>query len=471
MLRTTTRSQATLQFHLIALFISLLFINLGLRVFELGAPSLWSDEVLTHYRAEASIEESLRSIVKTIDQTPVYFMLMRLFPTHSEFLLRLPSALLGMIGTGVLMLVILWLYEDSRWALWVGLWVTFNPFHLWLSRTARVYALIFLLSVLLSYLFLQLLRGKRMWMAFTLTSLVAYLTHYSLMALPMVQLIILAKERSWPFARRWMMAQAMAVIPVFLWGVAVVLNFSPREPQWGAPPQLPDMGLTYWNLLIGYDGMFHWYLLPMILAVGVGVVRGVRRVETYWLVLATVPIFAVFILSITAIDVYIDRYFMVILPALMVILAAGWRDMSQDWQRVAMAGIAFSGAMIFFATLHRAWNEREDWRGVAAFVDYQTGDVVVVDRAVTLRAFEHYFLSPVEALQLSETDEPTKNQAARYWVIYRHPSEDIHRLGQMPPFDALYPNHSVISRWIQQQKMTLISFREFAGVTVLLYEP
>ncbi len=459
----------------------------ALRVWQLGAPSLWADEVMTEYRAQAPFWEATRNILKTIDQVPLYFWLLRLLPTGNEFLLRFPSVLAGMLGIALAMGVARRLYRSSKLALLVGGWLAFNPFHIWLSRTARAYTLIFVWAVLLSYLFLTLWRGKsrrRYWLAFTLASLGAYLTHYSLFALPFVQALMVgwALRRRWDFARRWALAQALAIVPVLVWLALMLLNYSPREPQWGKPPTLHDLALTLWNLAVGYPDGWRWYVLPGLLVAVVGSALALRTPKArarnaYWLLLM-LPLLLVFLVSNTPVNMYMDRYFMVVLPSLAFVIAAGWADAPRAAWRVALVAVVFSGVSNVVDTLQHDRHQREDWRGAAQYVaaSYRPDDYFVVDRAVTMTAFRRYFAderASAHVLQLSETELPPPPPEAvgqRFWVLYRAPEENVHQLLSLPRFDPFRAQDSVISQWLLPRLSYVVDYRAFDGVTVLLLD-
>ncbi|NDJ86708.1 MAG: hypothetical protein GYB66_12545 [Chloroflexi bacterium] len=459
-----------------------LVLGLTVRVWELGSTNLWADEILTEYRAEAPLLESLDNIIHTIDQTPFYFLMLRVFPVNNELLLRLPSALLGVAGILAVIIVVNQLWRDRYLALWAGVWLALNPYHIWLSRTARAYALIFLLSLLMSFYFLMLCRdpSRKRWLGFTIISMVAYVTHYSLLAIPFTQLLFLVLHWRKDLIQRWSLAQVVAVLPMFLWGVLVLLNLSPREPQWGAPPALDDLGLTFWNLTAGYDGGLYWYTLPGLTVAIVGVFLALYHQPNglslgYWGLLFFVPVILVFGMSIAFVDVYVDRYFMALLPGLVIMIAAGWSQASRSAQNLAMCGVVLTGAVTFVNTLEHNTNQREDWESATRFVEqhYAAQDFLVVDRKVTHTAFERYFDSAdsLAVWQLSETEAPAPEceGTCRYWVIYRHPYEDIHRLGAMPEFDPLEANPvSVTAIWLQERRPYVEEYRVFAGLAVVL---
>lgn len=468
--------------------VCILLAGFALRVWDLGKYSLWGDEVMTEYRVQAPLAASLQNILRTIDQTPLYYLALRIFPNGNEFLLRYPSSLVGVVGIGLMIGVTARLYHDARTALWAGTWLAFNPYHIWLSRTARAYSLMFLLSVLMSFLFLMLWHGycsRRYWLAFILVSMAAYMTHYSLLAVAGTQSVLLALH--WPqkktFARHWFVAQVWAVVPMAIWFLTMLLNLSAREPQWGARPWLEDIVLSLRNMTVGYDGPLQWYTVPG-LAVGIaGLTLAARTVNRrtitnlYWVVLLLAPILVVFFVSLFSVNVYVDRYFMGLFPGLVFLIAVGWASSTlRDW-RIALAAVMVTGAVTVGLSIRHNTIRREDWRGVAEYVaqKYQPGDIFVVDRAVTMTAFMRYFdadQSP-RMIQLSETDKviPPDEIGVRYWVIYRSPFEDVHRLGRMPGFDPFGLNRTITSRWLMQRLPYVVDFREFDGVTIVIVVP
>jgi hypothetical protein len=474
--------------HFMWLAIAILLASFALRVWDLGGASLWADEVMTEFRAQAPFMQAYDSILKTIDQVPFYFMVLRLMPTDNELLLRLPSALLGVLGTALVMFVTVRVYGNYSMALWAGIWLTFNPFHIWLSRMARAYSLVFILSLLVSYWFLALWNGRntrRAWFAFTLSSLIAYLTHYSLLALPFTQAILLAanfrSKRS--LFRRWILTQGIALSPMLVWLVLMLLNYTAREPQWGAPPRMNDLLLSLWSLTAGYSGSLTWYVVPGLIVAALGIIlylrtERVRTRDVYWFLLVALPMILVFSVSAwSPMNMYIDRYFMALLPAVTFVIAYGWSYLPRKVAIPAVAAIIITGTLSVTATVGDQGHQREDWRSAAAFVSdrYLPGDVFVVDRDVTLKSFERYFgeREGLQVLQLVEVDEaPTEQPVAqRYWVIYRNPAEDIHQVGVLPTFDPLVPNEtSAVSRWLQLRLDRVTEYQVFDGVSVLLVD-
>ncbi len=478
--------------------ILIMVVALLLRTWNLGGASLWTDEALTALRAEAPLQESLASIAAAGNQTPLYFWSLRLFPTSTDALLRLPSALMGLLGIALMIFMVVQLYQDREMALWAGALLAVNPFHVWLSRTARPYTMIFLLALLASYFFLMLVRGNRsraVWAGLVLSSMVAYATHFTTVALLGAQYVLFAfmLRQNYRLLRRWIMTQVVAGIPALVW-----VYFTLRQPvevasEWIPKPDLYDIPLTLWNMALGYDGVFRWYMVPALMIVTLGLVFGMgyavadrkpNRTNFYWFLLIVVPLVPVFLMS-KFVSIYVDRYFTVFLPALLLLTIWGWTRYSrQVWRPALIIVIATSVYTVLFS-FHEGSFRRDDWRYVATDVAerYQPGDTIMLERDNTREAFMRYYLDEDEVVEPHEitppivllaevTDTaPIERSADRLWVIYRNPNEDVHRMGEMPDFDPFDPTLSSMGEWLSTRQDQVIEQRVYNGVRVLLLDP
>jgi mannosyltransferase len=470
----------------------ILLAGLGLRVWQLGKASLWYDEVLTETRAQASAGQFFTRVLESGNQTPLYFATLHLFPTGREFLLRLPSALAGAAGIALLMFVALRVYGNATLALVAGALLAFNPYHIWLSRTARPYALLFVFSLLASYFFLALLRGERSranWTGFTLSSMAAYTTHYFAAALPLAQYILFAfiLRGNRGFFRRWLRAQIVAGIPLAIWIVALLRRESVAFGiGWIPRPGLEDIPLTLWNMLLCYDGSLPWYLVPGLLAAALGLVPGLvyavrerksNRVDFYWFWLITAPLAAAFVASLVR-PLYVDRYFMFFLPALLLLTARGWKRLPRPAWSVGLAVIVVVvGASSVVITLDRGHDQKEDWRAAAAYVERARlpGDGLLAEAPVTLVVFLRYFedLEMPRAWLLEDSSELAESydeHVQRVWAIYRNPNEDGHIQGVLPGFDPFAPGDSPMAGWLIERRDQVLDRKEFNGVSVLLVD-
>lgn len=467
--------------------------GLGLRLWDLGGASLWVDEVLTEMRAQSSLDRSFTLIMESGNQTPFYFISLHLFPTHTEFLLRLPSAIIGVTGIVALMFVTDRLYQNAYMTLWVGALLAFNPLHILLSRTARPYTYLFVCSLMASYFFLVLLQGKRTrgnWLGFVLFSMVAYLTHYFSVALPMAQYIVFAfvLRHNRRFFRQWLAAQSVAVVPILIWiGALLRRDVVSAGIGWIPEPAIQDVFLTIWNMTIGYRGMLTWYALPALVSIAVGLLGGLRYairerqrnvVNWYWFWLFVIPLCLVLIAS-WRVPVYVDRYFMVLLPALLLLVVEGWHILkSVRWQNLLAVTVIVVQVATILVIFSNRENYKEDWRGAADYVEqhFQAGDGLLVETPVELVAFQRYFeRDNTEYAWLdsgsSQGRTPYDEPVSRIWVMYRRGRSSTHMNEfALNDFDPYVADRSLMSDWLITHREKILVQQDFNSIKVFLVD-
>jgi hypothetical protein len=353
---------------------------------------------------------------------------------------------------------------------------------------ARPYSLLFIVAVLVSYYFLELLNGSRTranWIGFTLSSMAAYLTHYYAIGLPLAQYILFAfiLRGNRGFFRRWLRAQVIAGIPLMLWVYALSLREAVSFGiAWIPRPGLDDVPITFWNMVVGYDGSLPWYSVPGLVAAFAGLLAGLvyaarartqDRVNFYWFWLIVAPLVLGFAVSLFR-PLYVDRYFIVFLPAVLILMIVGWSRLPrQSWIAVPALLVLLAGAANIAATLDAGDDEKEDWRAAAEYVEDRRlpDDGLLVESPIELLAFRRYLDHEMDYGWLLGEDSLADQYDApitRLWAIYRNPQEDGHRQGILEPFDPFQPIDSPLSDWIIARRDQVLDVYAANGVTVLL---
>lgn len=482
-------SQSSAAYPLIAALI--LLAGFALRVLDMGDDSLWSDEAFTVFFAQAPASEFFDLLLADGVHVPAYFALMRLLPLDNDFLLRMPSVLIGVAGIALFMWVVRRLYGSPRLTLWAGALLALNPYHIWFSRMARPYALFFLVALLTSYVFLVLLRGDRStgrWIAFGALTAIAYMTHFFAAALPLAQYAVFAfaLRGNRGLLRRWLLVQIVAFVPLAWWiyrlGTQDVVSFG---IAWIPEPRPLDPLITLANLGTGFDGTWGLLFVPALVALTLGLLRGTarawrerrtNRADLYWLWLILVAIVPVFVISLVR-PIYADRYFMVCLPAVLLLALRGWDDLSsaaprQTVLRASLAGVVIiTGAIHVARTLHREENERQAWDRAAAIITerWRDGDAFVIEPALSLLPLLRYWDDDV---LLREPDSASTADAARLWTVYPNPRVNVHRQGVVEDFDPFtFAPESTMGRWTVAQREYVTARYDVNGITILLVEP
>jgi mannosyltransferase len=169
------------------LFAGILLLALLLRVGNLGGRPFWYDEAFAQLYAELPLSTMLAGTVTTengaaADVHPVfYYSLLHVWMSvvgGSPFATRLLSALLGVGGVGMGMLLGAALFDRRTGLIW-GLLITLSPFHLYYSQELRMYALLGFAALSALYFFVRAWQtdGWWRWGLFSLCGAVTMYAH------------------------------------------------------------------------------------------------------------------------------------------------------------------------------------------------------------------------------------------------------------------------------------------------------
>jgi len=453
---------------------------LGLRLWHLGARSLWTDEGSSWTAATSPIRELLRLCAEK-DASPPLFYLLTSLPMKlgsDEAHLRFVSALasLGLVWLTYRLARLLWGRGLSTLAAAI---TALSPFQLMYAQEARTYALVSCLTVWALYLFLRaaVLGRRRAWVPFaTVSALALYTQNLALLGVGVQGAIVLLS----PPARRrllpWIACQA-AVLALYLpwlfvsmaqmarlshshWyllppderGVMKVLRavFVSPVALVSPPPSSPLAGLDAWiPARLAQVLLILIPALPLAAALRVARERSERGALIRTMFAALVlPLAAVLAVSFKM-PLWIGRYFVLLTPFLAVLLASGMKALRPRALGVAWAALALVSNA--YASLHYDLDyDKEPWRGVVRAIGQasppgRTAALVPFDvdpfrfynskLAHPVAAFEVShpevpFASEYTERQLEEMERRAAAQAAPYdevWVIVRSPNSAVRR--------------------------------------------
>lgn len=471
--------------------------GLALRLYDLGGPSLWIDEALTHFRARLSLGDALDFLRQTPNQLPLYYVTMQVYPHDSEFWLRSSAVLAGMLGVVLAMVMVRDVAGRDDLALALGALAAFSPYHVWLSRTARTYGLMFLLAVLATWAFLNLLdysRSRRWWVVFVLASMAAYISHYFMASLALAQYVVFGHvlRRKRRVFRRWIVAQVIAGIPLLLWLVYMMQQDAVAvDLGWIGDPILRDLPLTITNMLVGFTEDSAWWVVPGALVGMAGAIagsvlaireRGSALVPLYAFWLAVTPLVIVMAGSLLVTPLYVDRYFMASALGMMLLAVTGW-----DWiarrSHPAVLGIAvgvmcLTGIAQVVSTFQADEHYKEDWRDLAAHIEahYQPGDGILVPGV--LYAIPLYYYLPADDYAVSWTVEGDPLTVAgfdqpvtRVWAPVIVPSRSVHTKELVHPHAKASSDEPLpTTDWIDAREDRIIRAQRFNGLVLFLVD-
>lgn len=312
--------------------------GLLLRLYRLGVPSLWLDEMGQIVEARGSLLNALLAAQRHHGAAPLDYLITSLTANlnQSDFALRLPSAIWGTLA-------IYWIYRLGKlvYARDVGIIAAFllatSPFHIRYSQELRFYALFFLWILITSELAWRAYHNPRPtnWLWYGITATLMLYTHYFailVLALHGIGVFLAClQERSddllsSPCLKRKLLGFAAAA------GFALLL-FSPwivfdalRETGLPEAPK-PTFGLEIPRLILGafngHSQVLGW--ITLFLA-GVGLIatfarnKAVGLLAFIWLV---APIFLILYLDQQKQYFFNPRQYFFVFPIYLLLVSAG----------------------------------------------------------------------------------------------------------------------------------------------------
>ena len=172
------------------LIIFLLILSLGtfLRLHSLGSKSLWLDEIGEVLVAKTIIPDLLPSNIATIQgiyyhiSPPLDYIILHFFLVFgkSEFFIRLPAAIYGVLSILVIFLVGKEMYSEKE-GLICSFLLAICPKAIYYSQEARMYSLFLLLSLLSLFIFHRINKSCntwKYWVLLTIVNTAIIYTHY-----------------------------------------------------------------------------------------------------------------------------------------------------------------------------------------------------------------------------------------------------------------------------------------------------
>ncbi len=367
----------------------LLLVAWAWRLHGLDFQSLWRDEVDSLRFATRPLAQVLANFTRPGENGPLYFLLLRPWielTGRSEYALRFPSA-----WAGVLAAPLLWAWGrrlfDERVALVAVAFLVVNPYHLWYSQEAKMYALLMVVVMLALWAFAEALERGKFWrwvLWLILTSLCFYIHVLGALVIPLQTLWLLMTPR---WRRRWrayaaaLAALVLPYLPLIWWQWALLTNpnFRTGHPFVTLPRMLLLVSVAQ---VQGIPRAPSTFLLaaPIFLLLAALFLDGryklARRLTLTWWFLPLLALFAISLMT----PLFTDRYLIWTLPAMLLMLAAG-AMLTADQNRWVAAALAL---LLVSFQLWNGWREttvpiKSDFRAAAAYVQprREEGDLTI----------------------------------------------------------------------------------------------
>lgn len=376
-------------------------------------PSLWTDEAATISVASRPVPQ-IFAVVGHLDAVhAAYYLFMHVWISVlgiAPWSLRLPSvAAIGFAAAGVVVLGRQ--VATPRLGVTAGLLFAILPRVTWAATEARSFALVTMLAVWVTVVFMLAVRGRTTWWI-----LYALLAAIGVLLFVYFALVVLAhgialigrwtRARKRPNAVFWWLAAscsaAALTLPFVLVAARQVDHIHHTRPRLrGLPTQV---GILQWfhggpvsghgpRLSAYFDPPLNWAIGATSLAalslvlMGVGIVRATPsdangrpslvEITLPWLLVPTLVVVA---FSRVSSPVYTPRYMIVSAPAVALLVAAGLLSLRhRTLIAVAVAAMVLFAAPDYVHQRTGTAKSHSDWKYAAAVIDWRAepGDVVV----------------------------------------------------------------------------------------------
>jgi mannosyltransferase len=401
------------------LLLAILLFAFALRLFRLGAESLWYDETVSVYLAGQSLPALIAHTAGDI-HPPGYYLLLHAWTRlagSSDWAVAFPSLFFGLL----LVALAYWLGAHlfgPRAGLLAAFLVAISPYNLWYSQEVRMYTLGAVLGMGLLAATLSLLDDQpsrrfetsgRVAAYAVLGALGLWVLYYFAFLLVAVNVMVglwwLLRRRQGRAGGRWLGQWALAQGAVLLlyvpWlPVAWRQATSPPVPPWRSFAGLGDVLLQTWSALsLGQsaDPAKVWPVLLLFAALfGLGLFLRPDRFEG-WLLVGYVfgPVLLIYLASFVT-PLYHVRYAFTYSTPFYAVLGAGLAWLWRRWRPAVGLGlaliVAFSGLSVYNYHFDPRYASDDHRTAVHYLAEHwRPGDAILVDAGYAYTALLTYW--------------------------------------------------------------------------------
>ncbi|MGQ9502212.1 MAG: glycosyltransferase family 39 protein [Anaerolineae bacterium] len=454
--------------------VTLIGLAFAIRAQNLTYHSFWFDEAMSVHWARSEVSRILQVSMNLVEDRlpPLYYLLLhgwRLVFGDSEMAFRLPSVLLGVLLVAVMYRLVQSLF-GRQVALLSSALIALNPFLVWYSQEARMYALAAFVAACATWYFASALRafeGGRAsvlhWIAYSACVVIGLYTHlYTAFSVPAHGMYLLLTQsrfsRIWLYFLGSLIVVALLVSPLALAALRVSGEAGPGDPLEGIAERLWTLlrAFTIWKAALAYP----WAdviaaIMGLLAFVGLisidtplygrpknlGMALPAMRLFIALLLLTPLAVASLLLLR-NRLAFFGERYFIVIVPWLLVLIALGATQLgnlvrvqpAMQWRLVRGSCVALP-LILSLVPLPGQWSppaRKESWREIAAYLAaYSHSDEAILIHPDWVRYPLQYYLrgggqtyavfSSVEAH--SDLDAPLLAISMRHpvvWLVESH---------------------------------------------------
>jgi mannosyltransferase len=344
--------------YILAIILLIAFI---LRIYHIDFQSVWLDEIHTLNEAnpQKSFTEVYESLLIAEPHPPLYFyvihILFKIFG-YTTFVARVFSALLGLAGVFSIYLLGKELY-NKKVGIYAAILITINYFQIYYSQDARMYALLFLTTTLSFVYLIKFIKSPsfRSAIIFSIMSSIMIYSHFFAIFVLVSQYLILLYFIIKPFQVRrkqfFVYTFISGIITVFLYlpTYGLILKTTEMTSIWIQMPGL-DVYTQFFKDFFGQSELVIFFVVILVILYFIQLFRQKNTqnlsinpnkdkfvfsffVLFIWLL---VTLLLPLIRTYTSLPMLVNRYFISILPAIIIIIAIGLYNIKNEIVRYSI---------------------------------------------------------------------------------------------------------------------------------------
>lgn len=368
--------------------------------------SIRLDESQSLWQTSHSFGYMLRVVASDV-HVPLYHMILhfwQLYFGHGIVTVRLLS-LIFFLMTIPLMYLLSREVLRTRWALFATFLFSFMPFTSWYSSETRMYTLLVFCAVLSQYLFIRIIKRKKVWVRYGIVAAIGAYAHYFFsFNLATQGLFYLLNYKQFPRRTLWRFIGVAATVGIALspW---LIYFFSLGAAKDMAPhltrPSTVDFFNAFSQFFFGFQNDAVNTILvscwPLVVLIAFFAMKRGQKLSLeigYLAFAAFMPVFLAYVLSFVVNPFFLSRYMSSCVPPLVILLVWLISHYGRRLSAIASVGIV---AVLFFSLvqqIHSAQTPvKEDYQAVAAMIakEGQAQDVVALSAPFTVYPFEYYY--------------------------------------------------------------------------------
>lgn len=344
----------------------ILIIGAFLRLFHLDFQSVWLDEIHTLNEAnpKLSFGEVHEALLVSEPHPPLYFFMMNIFFKifgYTTIVARLFSALIGIAGLYAIYLLGKELFSKKA-GIYAMVLLSVNWFHIYYSQDARMYVLLFLTTTLSFYFLVKYLKSPSVKNAviYGIVSALMIYSHFFALFTFIAQYLILLYFVIFPFNItrikfvKHTLISAVTAIVLYIPTYKLLLKTTEMQSIWIPMPGL-DVYTQFFKDFFGQSEMVLFFVVPIIIYYFIKLFGETQSKDfsinpnedkfsfsfiilfLWILITMLIPLVRTY----TSLPMLVNRYFINILPAILILLSIGLQMIKNKTVKYGMISILF----------------------------------------------------------------------------------------------------------------------------------